>query len=231
MVHHPNTVAGFNDSSNYGNDADVNNNMATTTTGIIANTWEGDGNSSNNNRIEIPDGTGLDGMEDLTIEAWIKPDGNGQAGYGRFLSKDDGNPYKLSMYNASDCNGVEFTVNGLSSNSTSAGISCNNWHYVVGTYDGDNGSSNSVKTLYVDGTQRDSDTFIVQNVNDDTVDVRIGARQNNEREFDGEIDEVRISTTVRSLDYIRLNWEAANDNVITFGSEETPPVASRRILL
>lgn len=225
LVHHPNQVAGFNDSSNYGNDADANTNLATSTTGRIGSAWEGDGNSANNNRVEIPDSSTLDGMEDLTIEAWIRPDTNGQANYGRFFSKDDGNPWKFSMYNASDCNGVEFTINGLSSNSTNAGISCNSWHYIVGTYDGDNGSSNSVKTLYVDGVQIDSDTFVVQNVNDDAVDVRIGARENNEREFDGEIDELRLSNVVRSTDYIKLNYETAFDTVLTYGSEEeyTPP--------
>jgi len=106
-------------------------------------------------------------------------------------------------------------------------LSLNEWHYVVGTYDGSN------MRFYVDGAEDDS-VAVTGNIEYGTgTDMAIGRDNYNPgsstRYFEGIIDEVRISSIARSSAWLKASYESERDNLLTFGSEESgnlPPTIS-----
>lgn len=131
----------------------------------------------------------------VTIEAWIYPRSyNGAAGQGILFLKQDWSPPSASQW------GLFFDANGnapdiwanasvvLDGASTSQLLSLNTWHKLVITFDG-----NSATTVYIDGTQvAQCSTTPCSPIYDNTTPwtLTIG-------NFDGDIDEVRISNCVR----------------------------------
>jgi len=86
--------------------------------------------------------------------------------------------------------------------------------YAAGAWDGTD------LKLYVDGTlQSGSDT--ASSIKSTTYDLQFGANsQVSGREFDGILDEVRISSLARSGDWIEAEYLSMTDALITYGSEE-----------
>ncbi len=99
------------------------------------------------------------------------------------------------------------------------------FHHVVGSYDSANSGT---LLLYVDGDLQNSMTGLGYTaVSAHTGEAGIGDSPDSDatstlpaKNFDGILDEVRISDSLRSADWIKAQFLAMTDGFITFGSEE-----------
>ena len=150
-----------------------------------------------------PGKTGITGNVPRSIEAWIKGNQsvswNGIVGY--MPNNATANTWFELEENAS--NPTDYCVDFYGTDYTSTTPTNDQaWHHVVGTYDGTTGR------FYVDGvlkangaptsTQSTIDSFL------------IAWRQNGGSYFKGVIDEVRLSSTARSADWVNLSYQNQN---------------------
>lgn len=107
----------------------------------------------------------------------------------------------------------------------------NQWHHVVASYDGSNDVT-GIK-LYADGSQLaigDSGNQILDTVKNSNP-FNIGATNNGFDPFDGYIDEVRLSDTVRSADWIATEYNNQNDPGGFMTIEDASPLADFPVLV
>jgi len=98
-------------------------------------------------------------------------------------------------------------------------INNDTWHHLAGTFDGSN-----VK-IFLDGVLKDSIPR-TDNIVSTTADLIVGISIDFvTREFNGGIDEVRISDVARSGDWIKTCWnnQGSPSDFYIMGSEEAPP--------
>ncbi len=138
----------------------------------------------------------------LTIEAWIKHDGESDAD-GRIFDKLDGNNrgYDLHLVGTGEEVPVQFTHGGNSSRTITSdtGVPAGRWTHVAVTYDG------STLSLYVNGELDRSldDDFEIW---DGNASPHVGTNESaGGNFFSGEIDELRIWDTNRTATEIREN--------------------------
>lgn len=177
------------DSSGDHHDGTVEGNSVWTT-GQVNGAIELDGTGD---FVDCGDGDWANQTEEITVSAWIKCIFNKP--WQAIVTKGD-TSWRLFRDSASgDSNNASFTLNGTGftpavSGSTGS-VSDNQWHHIVGTYDGVN------QCIYVDGILAESHSvtegslidltnrYVYIGADDDFVE---GVR----REFKGLIDEVRI---------------------------------------
>ncbi|HEY6350972.1 MAG TPA: DUF2341 domain-containing protein, partial [Candidatus Angelobacter sp.] len=131
----------------------------------------------------------------------------------RFELNSSGNLSVVTGDTACDLNGASFT----------SSFTANQWHYLTVAWD----SSLSVNTLtaYYDGTPSQSITDSFWPANFDAV--TIGDGFNGERFWNGQIDEVRMSDTVRSPNWIAAEYsnQSSPSSFYSVGAENTIAVA------
>lgn len=159
--------------------------------------------------VIIPDHPSLDLTTGITLEAWIRADSWGPNHWSNnIISKETwaggnetgytlrcGNNGRLSLnLGQGGSNGWHEVI------STGPVLSLNKWHHVAGTWDG------TVLRIYADGRPLNSTAWI-GTMGTNNVEVKIGrlAFINENRFFDGEIEEVRIWNVARSMQQIREN--------------------------
>lgn len=94
------------------------------------------------------------------------------------------------------------------------------WHYLVIRYS----VSEEIKHIYVDGVENASTAVGVTTLTSERDDERL-AYASDGSNYDGQIDEVRISNTARSKGWIQNEYNNQNDpsSFLTFDSEEEQP--------
>ena len=102
---------------------------------------------------------------------------------------------------ASETTRVIYFFDGTSSSSISAATTGNlstGYHYVVGTFDG-----TSTLHIYIDGTQQDGGTFDggVTTFTANSTTLYLGQLGSNADYVNGQLDEIRISSSIRSADW------------------------------
>ncbi len=168
---------------------------------------------------KISEGLSFDGVDDrvtmsqlfssqdeFTFEAWV----NTASKQGYVISQRDGSGNGAFLQYYPPEGNFQLYVNSLS---IKAPASANDWHYVVGTYDG------TTARLYVDaGTPVSGDTGLIW----PSLGTLIGDRTALGRAFQGSVDEIRISEVARSDSYISASYENQNDpnGFYTVGSQE-----------
>jgi len=112
-------------------------------------------------------------------------------------------------------------VNGYVDSNT--GITNGNWHHLVVTIDG----SNNAIQIILDGVSQ-SVTYYQKNTPSSFVNFQypmaIGARNNRgtlDYHFDGIIDEVSFSNTLRPFAWIKASYNSGNDTLLKYLKEET----------
>jgi len=162
----------------------------------------------------------MSAVDSFSVEALVKPD-NLASDLPQFVfSKVQGSTaYRgVSIYVNAAADTLYF---GLNETHTPSAVSCtcessltlsdNTWHHVAGTY---NGTANANgMNVFVNGT-RDLSPIRINNGTLSTVEhddaALIGARNrgapSGQREFDGIIDEVRVSSTVRSGAWLKADY-------------------------
>jgi hypothetical protein len=157
----------------------------------------------------------------ITIEAWVKPlnidnPSNDQNIVGKY--ELSGQSYMISLDDdPGDADDWDFK---LSSNGTFAqgdihvsnAVDRNQWQYMVGTWNG------TTMLFYKDANIIGTDLFTGP-IYQSTIELWIGDGLYYSA-FEGMIDEVRISNTARSADWIAAQYLNMDNRFITYGNEE-----------
>ncbi|MFX0181867.1 MAG: DUF2341 domain-containing protein, partial [Candidatus Hodarchaeota archaeon] len=215
-----------------------------------SNNNDGTNYQSDDVSAHIADGQDFDGIDDYinvgsgssidnvfnggaSISVWIYPEGWGGGEYGRILDKST---------NTLGYDGWSMTVDGEASPAanhhllffrdfqTERGlwytpedsISLNQWHYVVINFD--DGSTSNDPTIYINGVSQslvEEDTPDGSAVTDSAQSMYIGNYLGGTRAFDGSIDEVRISSAIRSGDWVNTEYnnQLNPKNYMSVGNE------------
>src|SRR3989344_5786576 len=197
-------------------------------TGQIGNAVSFDGS---NDYIDIGT-TKLDNFTARTITAWINPDTMGEGGYGVIWAQGNGSSVgneRLLLNAGSGGQDIEFSINRSTSGANATTLNdvvLDSWQQVAFVWDGSTG----LPIIYRNGVE-DSYRFAQSagsgTISDDSgANPRIGDWYTNGATgaFKGIIDEVRVSNSVCSADWVEAEYLYTADNTkYSYGSEETPP--------
>ena len=213
MVQHLDEAAGLH------HDATANANDGT----YFGTTQEADGKIGGADAFNgVDDYVGIDHhssfniTNQITVEAWIRPLVT-LTGYKRLVEKR----YSTSWYFGSSAttNGLSVYINNFERAVTPDGVyGPGDWSHVAFTFD----SGTDEVLLYVNGVVRGSDSYS-GTIGLDTSDVRIGVWELAGWAFNGDIDEVRISDTARSTEWMAATHRIANAPAayLSFDAETT----------
>ncbi|MGA7178783.1 MAG: DUF2341 domain-containing protein [Thiobacillaceae bacterium] len=215
------------------NNNDGVNAGATTTPGKV-----GPAQSFNGVNSDISLGSGAS-IDDVfagggTVSAWIDPSGWGQNGYGRLLDKSNatlptgGWALELSQSTSSLLFQQGFSAGLGSWWSANGSISLNTWQQVTVTYN--SSSAGNVPIFYINGVQVGTNVNsspVGAAVSDAALDLHVGNFSlGTIRTFAGAIDEVSVSGTVRSADWIHAEYLNETNAFVSFGPAQTAPTTS-----
>ncbi len=152
----------------------------------------------------------------LTVEAWIRVE-SFDLYYQAIVTKGD-DAWRLHREDYTDF--IGFGTDTAATNDNFPGMTSVNdgeWHYVVAVLGMED------KRLYVDGAP-DGNVPYTGPLRVTDHDVMIGENQQTPvRFFDGDIDEVRISSVARGRGWIGVQYRSMNDELLAYGGEETCP--------
>jgi len=181
-----------------------------------AQTFDGD-----NDHITVGDSNSLDITDALTIGFWFKSSTTDNT---VVLEKTNSNSnYHFQTTNEAMSGGGDKIFFGVSSSgstgrvSSSVVVSDNTWHQVVGTFDT---NINTLK-IYIDGLLNKTNSSVTDNLTANTDNLLIGSRSG-ASPFPGSMDEIRISNSVRSADWIATEYNNQNSpsTFYTIGGEQ-----------
>lgn len=217
-VYHLNGISGNNWSDSTSNSNDGHNNGATQIAGKVS----GAANFSNSSIVSQND-IGIGGNSAFTIEAWVLPGDNPH----RTLFDDYGSG--MIGWGSTGCTYGNFIYYDSSENNFEVGFYCNDnqtyedypkdyWYNPVVKY---NGTDNK---MFVDGSEVSFAQVWPGGINFVNSPLSIGVDPfGQSRYYNGVIDEVRISDTARSADWIKFEYDniKAAGHKINFNGEET----------
>ncbi|HEY4508763.1 MAG TPA: LamG domain-containing protein [Candidatus Paceibacterota bacterium] len=205
-----------------------------TASNVTAASGQIDGGGSFNaatSEINVGSGASLDNLAAYTVSAWINVAGAGENNFGyiysktpnlsangpRFFTNDSGGTRRLSF--AAHSSGT--AAQPLRTSNDNA-YSASTITHVTATWDG--GLAGTGIHIYVNGTEvtysgvADGTTAISS---DSSNTAYIGNRDGQERTFNGILDEIHVSNTVRSTDWIKTEYNNQNSpsTFYTVGSE------------
>ena len=189
------------DSSGNGNDGIVNGAVLSPGGGILnSNAYQFAWSDANN--IQVPYQESQTATEALTLEAWIYPIAwdNIYYGYNRIVSKQP--VYLLRGKNNGHAHFQIFTENhGYQGVMDSEVMTLNQWHYVVGTFDG------RYLKLYVDGILRGTTELPEEDsISTNGSDIFVGESPRLAEGFTGTIDNVAIYKRTKLQGEIEKAW-------------------------
>jgi hypothetical protein len=168
-----------------------------------------DGDVDSGEHINCGNDPSLQIEGNLTLEAWVRIEGSsgeymGIAGKLNYSVSYNG--YALVRHSSNEFRFyvADGDISGAESDST---YTDNDWHYLVGTING----SSDINYLFVDGVQQtDTDD---NNLTDPAEGAFIGRQyaDYDQRYWQGDIDEVRISNIPRSADWIATSYNNQNN--------------------
>ena len=204
----------FQDSTIRNNDA--TNNSTGDTAGQI-----GDGQSFNGSSqwIEVTDSADFDPDAGITMEAWVYNTDSGGEWRGVYTKGRDGasSSYWTGLWRTSANPGVWRLNGGANRYDESSAAPTNAWTYMTGTV-----TQGGAITLYQNGGLLGSNTAISGEPTNGTENIAIGRALGVSEYFQGNMDEVRWSNTVRSPDWITVQYASMSDALVTsWGTEET----------
>ena len=147
-------------------------------------------------------------ITEITVSAWINAkEWKGSGKWNYIVNKEhDGTTPSWFLDNDQGQLRFQVYVDGNSYSTSSSLPPLNEWHHVAGTYD-----SETVR-LYLDGTEVSSNPVPSGPMQTNDAPLLIGASSHpvcyGERNFNGTIDEVRISTITRTPDEIHRAYQA-----------------------
>ncbi len=227
----------FTEASGTHYDSTSNNNdssAVTVTTQGTANSKIGgaDGYDGVDDVVNMSSPTSLDNLGPFTFSAWIYPETCGEGGYGRIINKS-GILLYLDCVDAGIVDSLVLTIPHSTTNlkviSQDNTITFNAWQLVTVTWD-DSLTATNVH-VYFNGSETtyQQQTNGVGTQGDDSANnffIGNNAETAGTRTFNGQIDEMRVSSMVRSSTWISTeynNQSSPSTFFSTFGGEETEP--------
>ncbi len=167
--------------------------------------------------VQIADNSDMWLLGGGTLSAWIKFAPALVGARGDILDKEipGGIGYSLSKRNDETITLVIGPAGPWQALSSTITLSPDTWYHVVSTFD------NSSRDIYINGVNRGSGSSVLP-ANSSALDLFIGQKTNGFGKFDGIIDEVRISSNTRSLNWIRTSFNNQSDpsSFLTFGPQQ-----------
>ena len=221
-IWHLNRVSGsVLDSTTNGNNG-TNSGATRGVSGKIGDAFSFDGADD---YVEAPDSSSLDITTEVTIEAWINPAEftniyPGIAGKWDWSTTDPQRSYSLYLalndqpfFLISDDG--EYMAELLSTTH----LVTDTWYHLTGVFTG------TTWIIYING-EWDCEKYYAASIYSGTAKFWIGASLQDgsvatDETFNGAIDEVRVSDTARSADWIKAQNLSMTDNFVTYGSEES----------
>lgn len=167
-----------------------------------------------------------------TVSAWIHPTGWGGANWGRIVDKSNGvnaNQGWAFMVADDDDGRLEFRRDAgphvLWSGPPSS-VLLDQWQWAVVTFDDSNVEQDP--TLYIDGVSMPLQRQGIPSQDGLSLDAEhnltIGNRFDlHNRQFEGAIDEVRASRTIRSPQWVSTQYRAMTDTLLQYDAVQTRP--------
>ncbi len=177
--------------------------------------------------INIPRDSTLEPTTAVTASTWFYWHDNNASYYGKILAKttsSDTAPwisYVLEQNAGNQQIVAAINVNGTGHSTSAQSLTENEWHHLVLTW-----SSGDNIRFYIDGTQATSTSSTYSgSINYYDVPFRIGFSSwgESDTQIDGVIDEVRVSNTARSAEWIKTSHtnQSVPSNFYSLGTEET----------
>lgn len=189
--------------------------LTTASTAIVPKAASLDGTTST---VTIPNAAALNPAF-ISVEAWLKTT---TTGIGSILSKDFSSGSNRVWQFRINAGKIEFLPFNATSNATAASAAVVNdgqFHHVCGTWDG------TTVRVYVDGVQSGSTAFAGSLRAGQTNAAYIGRMQTTAPNFfPGTLDEVRLSQTARSANWIKASYDNQTpaSTFLTSSSATTP---------
>ena len=200
------------DSTLNNNDGSDNGSPILGATGQIDNAVSFDGFDD---YINIANSASLQFTISLTIEAWVNLESFGSGSdVDIVLRKGEGNPNDWQLAIHDQRIGLRIEENDDQGLDGSTSLTGTTWCYIAGTWNG------SIRRVYLNGSE-DGSGSKTESIIPDIRDIYIGGRANTDLLI-GIIDEVRASSTTRSGAWIKASYESGRDDLLNFGSEESP---------
>ncbi|MEN6384909.1 MAG: LamG domain-containing protein, partial [Phycisphaerales bacterium] len=148
-----------------------------------------------NDYVAVPDSPDLDGMEAITLSAWIYPQGWPNSDGGRIISKRNNNGYSYefvldNINNQPTIVAAFYCQNPTTIRSPINCISLNNWYHVVVT------NSGTQQKLYINGVEKASGNVVTGPINATSAPLWFGQMSYWPGPFNGLIDDIRIYNQV-----------------------------------
>ncbi|MHA2066598.1 MAG: DUF2341 domain-containing protein, partial [Candidatus Thorarchaeota archaeon] len=215
MVQHLSETAGTHyDSTSNNNDGEPFNGVMQNVAGQIDG---GDQFDGSDDYISFGSSSSLSITDQITFEAWINPDSTTPPEYWNLLIRADDTyglvvPYQFYLLETTGNIGFASTSTVVDSGQSVDGT----WQHIAVTVD----QSSSTVHFYIDGNQVASMTGNFGS--DSSSAITELAAFNNGNHFDGFLDEVRLSNTVRDGCWISTSYENQNDpsGFVTAGTAE-----------
>jgi len=178
--------------------------------------------------INCGTGDSLDNIGTITVESTFKAADWGESASGRVASKSNSvNEYGWNIFIADANDNFGFiqdwdTTDGIWYSSTS-GIALDTWYHSVVQYDRSYGVGNK-PIMYLNTVSQTVSTSQAPEgaiESDSAQNLSIGARNSADREFEGIIDEFRISSIYRPAAWIKATYYSNWNNLITFAETIT----------
>jgi hypothetical protein len=209
----------FEDSTD--NNRDATNSGSTDTTGLLADAQDFEG-TDGSDHLDL--GTWNVSGDEITIQSWAKFESFSESS--RIISKGtsfatpDNHVYALAVdtsafpyFMLKTCSSDFCTTTSLPGPSS---LESGKWNLVTGTYDG------TWMRLFLNGTQVAS-TFDTGDIRQNSWSIYAGNNPSNlDRDYDGLLDEIRISSSARSGNWLttEFNNQVSSDTFYSIGAAE-----------
>ena len=194
------TTSGAFDASGNGNNGTYYGD-ASTTAGRFGNGGSFDGSGD---WVDCGDTNNISGA--ITLAAWIKVD-NFDIIHQAIITKGD-YTYRLARYSSS--NNIAFALGefavDMSQIISTVNVNDGKWHHIVGTFTGGNGG---MQKLYINGIEDGSLIRNYDNWDNENDSLMIGQNDGWVRDWEGQLDEVRIYNRALSAREVRKLYEWA----------------------
>ncbi|MCX4243508.1 DUF2341 domain-containing protein [Paraliomyxa miuraensis] len=162
-----------------------------------------------------------------TITAWIRPRGWGGGNFGRIANKDAaGSGWSFNVGGGGQLR-FGFVPNAATGaviwGTPNGALETHRWAHVAVTYAPLNVEA---PLLYVNGVLQElgmapEPPMVAEPSSDAEIPLALGNRANNDRRFDGILDEIRIQTVVRDPEWIEVQAESERDELLIYGAIES----------
>jgi len=210
MVQHLEETTGTRtDSTQYANAMTAYNGVAATTAGKVdgADVFDGIDNGA---YLAAPDTLGIGPTQSFTHEAWVNL-GDSHTTENKYVMALSGRNSIRGFIGSTPNAGIYWERNGLSAQSINTGLDIRGaWHHVAQVYDATAGTYGTM-TMYLDGQPVGSAPVVGATLRTGSALYTVGTWATTYGQIDGTIDEVRISDSPRSAEWMAASYNNQNN--------------------